>query len=454
MPKRPAKSAGISQSNSQPPPLKKQRRENNDKHNHNNNKHDDELEIIQNNVQKVEQKHNYKLKDIKTWTCDAWIAIIRIVHKSTLELINHQGKRKNFFYIIIADTDGTLRKMTFWQEEALKWTKSLSIGAIYQLERATVRNEQNRLFSHWGKEYFSCNVNTVFIKQEKSNHTILKQVWDPIENIAELNNVAEYTVVDVIGFVMDIGETETVKLKRGGTTRKRTFELADRTAKIKVTAWGPLCGLDIKKSTVIGIKKARVSKYMSCCLDVVGFIQKNPIHNTTDELKQWADEQQQSVYNLLRNVSNITDPTAIRINSNVDWDAAAIKSIPWLSYQCQLYKETQTLPEETVYKIKASVKNIDGKMWFARGGKHRWRLKLTLCDKNKKWFKATAWDQAASALMGGSADEATKLNQKELSDKIEALLDGSDYLFCISMKENDYFSPMRLEFIIDDVKKF
>ena len=190
---------------------------------------------------------------------------------------------------------------------------------------------------------------------------------------------------------------------------------------------------------------------------MVGYIQFKPHYELADDLKQWEHEQKKSIYNLLSKVNNISDPTVKTVKSKFNFDDCEIKTIPWISYKAMSFKQTQQMPTERYFKVEAKIKNVDGKMFFVKENKAFWRLKVTLCDDDDKWFRATAFEIPAKILMkgleAGEAKEMCEKQPKEFGKKIENLLDEMWYLFGCHMKENTYFNPKRLEFVIDEVQK-
>ena len=426
------------------PPAKRQRMENNDNHhNHNNNNNDDDIIII----------NQYQLADLKTWTLGSWETIIRIIHKSKLQKI----KNKNWFYILITDCDSTLRRVTFWEEQALNWHRRLKVGQLYNFQKATIKSEQNAKYAFYGNCYFQCNVNTVFVKEENSEQIILNQIWEPIEQIKDIEGMNEDEMIDVFGFITDLEEIKTVNRRGKSAVDKQTFTLADKSAKISVTAWSQTIEAEIKKGQMIGIKKAKISKWNARSLDVCGHIELKPQHDLVDELKEWQQREEKSVYALLKDVRNISDPNIKGAKKKFNFESAPIKSIPWISYKALSFRQTQQLPAEKCFKVEAKVKNVDGTMFFEKENQTFWRLKLTLCNDDGKWFKATAFEMPAKVLMEGLEAEKGKQmceeQPKEFSKIIDKLLNNQKYMFGVHVKENTFFNPARLDFVIDEACK-
>ena len=108
--------------------------------------------------------------------------------------------------------------------------------------------------------------------------------------------------IDVIGVVLEVGETGTINLRDGGTREKRVIKIGDESRlSIDVTLWGnTLCeAFNFEEGQVIVFRSCRVSEYMGKSLNasrdvddvIIDLVTKHP---RVKQLKKWMSNQKVS----------------------------------------------------------------------------------------------------------------------------------------------------------------
>ena len=400
------------------------------------------------NADDDQKSPTHTLKQLTPWVGTEWTTEVRVIYKKPLKVV----KNKSILIVIVADVDATLMQMTFWEADAMKYNSTLQKRQLYRIENAKIQKKMQ--YAYFNDYELICTKDTKFIKIETvTKGFILNQIWNFVESISEINTQERHSLIDVAGFITNVSEPEEISTRRGSNICKITFELVDQSAKIACTLWGEEAKAKFQQHQLIAIKSAQVNYYMNRTLDIRGYIEMKPKHDHIDDLKKWKEESNKFT-EVIQKIQTITDPTVIE--SKYDWDKIETKHIATIIKQAQRFKETQVFPQKQHYKVQAAIKNIDGKMWFEKNNRKNWCLKLTLTQTGK-WMKAIAFEKPSTALFYNlTADEAAKMQQQKPEQfiaKMEKLMDEEkEYIFCMYIKENNYFETSRLDHIIEKIE--
>jgi len=101
--------------------------------------------------------------------------------------------------------------------------------------------------------------------------------------------------VDVLGLIIDVSESETVKLKFNREKVRKYLTLVDETSySIVVTLWGDICEkLVLSAGDIIGISGARISDYGGKSLNAASDhadLTINPNHERARKLSFWYND--------------------------------------------------------------------------------------------------------------------------------------------------------------------
>ena len=397
---------------------------------------------------------SYLFKEINPWLPKNIKIVARVMHKTNVRTRNCFGKQKDLFTVILIDSESDLMQMQFWADLALKYASMLREGELYSFENMQIRTIENEKYALYSKFELVCTPRTSIVKLESTKKHILKESWDLIESVEDLEKSSEDDVIDIIGVVCNVGTVEEKHTKWGKTVTKLDFELADSTARVRCTAWGEQSQALLIDYTIIGLKKAKVSKYGGRSLNVNGFIKLNPSHSQVDDIKEWIEDSNQKVEDLVSNVRSLTDVTNVDLKH--DFTNAQDFKIAQLLFMSEKFRETQNFPDTTVFKLTAKIKNIAQNMFYEKNGKHLWCLRLSLVDEDKKWIKAVAFEKPAKSLFQKDGDAAKKMQTNQpiqFGNMIQAMIEKQQqYVFYMYCKENNYFSNARLDFIIERIQ--
>ena len=429
--------------------------------NHNNNLVDIKQENASNSEQKENlienaQKKKLTLKQLSPWMPPNWIIEAKITYKAPVsEIIIRDGSSKSLMHILLTDSESTTMKMTFWEEDAIKYDSTLQKNDVISIEKAKIQNPKNPKYAFYGDIELVCQRDTS-IKIEKDTESIfMSQIWDFIESIKEIKSINGGDYIDICGVAINISDTQIVQTKRGPNIARRTLDLVDESAKIRVTLWKNDAQIEIKEKQVIAIKKAKVDSYLGRGLNVSGYLETKPQHTQTDELRDWIKQHDNKTFaQILDKIKSLTD----NINDPIDWTTVKFTTINQVKHKQQIYRQKQVLPEETRFEIKAFIKAIDNNLWFHKKDQLNWKLKMTLEDEQQKWLKITAWEKVALKLFNDmSASEAQKMQETKTEEFAKMMNDlitsKQQYTFSIQMKENAYFTPKRLDFTVLKIEK-
>ena len=381
-----------------------------------------------------------------------------INHKGPLETKHVFGQEKSFFFAVIIDKAGTEMKITFWGEQAIGSFGKFKKGTRVWINGLMPKKAKFGYATHGEIELSSTKGLQIQIDDEDEDEdddiTILHK-WNAPPTILKIKDKAINTIIDAVGFVHSIKDVRQITTRKGADAELLSFELVDKTARIKVSAWGQQAHTQLRDGQLIGIKGARVSDYNGRSLTVTGYIEKEPQGTICDALIDWKQTTNPTVEALFKQVSNLSDKAAV----SHDWDAAPIYSVAQIRQLQEKYRIRQTMPKISTVKVKARIDDVDNSLWYPKIDGLHWKLKLQLEDEQQSWIEAIGFDDVAKKFFNGlTADEAQKL-QSEDEHKFVELIEGikfkqsnKSHLFFIYAKENTWNSSRKyIDWIIEDV---
>ena len=400
------------------------------------------------------------LKAIGPYTPATFTIEGKIIHVEPIKTIQTRRRTKSFFYIVLADVNGTSMKINFWESQAVLHFGKFKKEELYQFSNLKVYEPTNPAFAIYGSIELNFQNHTKFVKINETKSFILPQYWRFIDGIQDIVQKSENEKIDVVGMVFDVGDEHEVTVGRDQKRRKTTvksFKLIDQTGKVTVSCWGDKSKIQLQQYQIIAIKKARVTNYGGKTLTVLGHIEKKPKHVKVTEINLWKQSQNAALEQLIKATKSVTDES--KMNVKHDYSNAKVTTVSEALDVRDAYHFTTALPEETFFIVPAKIKKINNNMFFQKEKKFHWRLKIQISDpleqENQIW--ATAFQTAATKIMNNLSPQAAIKMQEQDNERFTNLItskfNAEIYNFHLYCKENEWNEIKRLDFIIEDVEK-
>ncbi|XP_072044215.1 replication protein A 70 kDa DNA-binding subunit-like isoform X2 [Amphiura filiformis] len=225
-----------------------------------------------------------------------WTIKARISNKSTIRTWSNSKGEGKLFSMDLVDTSGEIR-CTAFRDQVDKFYDMLDIGKIYYVSKGTLKPANKQYTSIQNDYEMVLNQETTISPAEEDAETsaIPKIAYD-FRTIAQLEEIAKDTMIDIIGVVKSTGDVTTITTR--ATNRevsKRELQLLDETNKVvNLTLWGKEAeDFNHPDNPILAVKGARVSDFGGRSLSVLqsSLMEVNPDIPKAHQLKGWYDNE-------------------------------------------------------------------------------------------------------------------------------------------------------------------
>jgi replication factor A1 len=192
----------------------------------------------------------------------------RVANRSELRTTQKGGQ---LLKIELVDSYGTAIEGTFFNEPAKRFDTLLKKNKIYVFSNGLVKMA-NKKFTSVKNDFCIVFEKNSEIHEAVDDGSISNQAFE-FSKIAEITDIMPLKVVDTIGIISELGETEEINLKSGQKKARRHIQLVDDSDKsISLTLWGELCdSVSFTVGQVLAVKAAKVSEFggrsLNCSMD-------------------------------------------------------------------------------------------------------------------------------------------------------------------------------------------
>ncbi|SBT31149.1 replication protein A1, large subunit, putative [Plasmodium ovale wallikeri] len=376
-----------------------------------------------------------------------WIIKARVQSKDNIRKFYSGNKEGKVFNIELCDEDGEI-KVNFFGKAVDKWYEFLQVGKIYKISRGNIKAANKKFNTLKHDCEITLDENSI-IELLEENDNIPKFIYNFI-SIDSIKNMNTGSLVDVIGIVLTFQDAIQILIKKTGQYKeKRDLVLIDESNEtINVTLWGDhalkVDEIDLRNNCIICFKHVKIGEWQGKKLEShpKTKIEINPEIDRSYILKNWWDNNKQSIYNSINinsNVFNIELQKSIEdikkdVNAAND-DALVGKGIIFTTFgfidhiynslpvysacpDCNKKMITNVVEDE----MDSSSPAMDESMYCAKCDKnnvpiYNYSVNLKITD-NTDSLRASAFANCAKTIMNGmSADDFMKLRQEYISQE-------------------------------------
>lgn len=229
----------------------------------------------------------FPLKALNPYQNQRWTVKARVVHKSDVKTWNNDKGSGRLLSVDILDAEGTKMRVTMFNQEIDNFEPLLQVGKSIYLSKAQVK-VANKKFNNLGTDYELTLDKSTIIEPAPDASDIPLQTFK-FTSIADLNGYAADRIVDVIGYVKEVGDLQQINTKRGSQLSKRNVTLVDSSmASIELTMWGKHAET-VNPEGILAVQGAKVSDWNAKTLGTTqqSLIESNPDLPEAHKLRAW-----------------------------------------------------------------------------------------------------------------------------------------------------------------------
>jgi replication factor A1 len=378
----------------------------------------------------------YPIEALSPYT-HRWTIKARCTFKSEIKTWHKANSEGKLFSVNFLDETGEIRATGF-NEAVDTWYDVLQENSVYYVSNPCRVQMAKKQFSNVNHDYeLTFEKDTVIEKAEDTDG--VPQVTYEFKSIAELQEIVKDSIIDIIGVLQDVGETQEIVSKTSGKPYdKRELTLVDDSGyNVRLTIWGKSAkNFEAPVESVVAFKNVKVSDFGGRSLSLLssGGFTIDPDIDQAYKLKGWYDASGRNE----NFQSHINSGSAV--NATTGSDKNATKTI------AQVKDENLGMTEETDwFSIKASIIYIKqdsfaysacrsegcnkkvietdpgswrcekcDKAWDAPD--YRYIMSVNVSDHTGQiWL--SCFNEAAQLIMGMSANDLMKMKDEDQNEK-------------------------------------
>ncbi|KAK9052769.1 hypothetical protein SSX86_029399 [Deinandra increscens subsp. villosa] len=407
-----------------------------------------------------------------------WTIKARVTAKAELRHYNNAKGPGKVFSFDLLDSDGGEIRTTCFNAVADQFYDQIEAGKVYIISKGNIKPAQ-KAFNHLKNDHEITLDHTSTIEPCLEDGSIPKQQYH-FRSIAEIENLDNNTILDVIGVVCSIKPSSSIMRKNNTETQKRTLGLRDTSGRsVEVTLWGNFCNkegeilqsmCDTGKFPVMAIKSARVGEFNGKTLGTISTSQLciDPDFPEAHELRTWYDSVGKNTppvslshdtvsrTEARKTVSQIKDEN-LGTNEKPDWITVSV-TIPFIKFDNFYYTacpinlgERQCSKKVTLSEGKWRCDKCDQTVDECE---YRYILQLQLQDHTGTTW-ATAFQETGADIMGISAKELDDILKQDENRFIEITRNAlyTKYNLKLKVKEETFGDEQRVKSTVVKVEK-
>ncbi|XP_076941142.1 replication protein A 70 kDa DNA-binding subunit A-like [Bidens hawaiensis] len=411
-----------------------------------------------------------------------WTIKARVTAKGELRHFNNAKGDGKVFSFDLLDADGDEIRTTCFNAVADQFYNQIEVGKVYFISKGNVKPAQ-KAYNHLKNEQeITLDYSSTIQPCLEDDRSIPQQQFH-FRPIAEIENLDNNTIIDIIGVVYSIKPSSSIMKKDNTETLKQTLCLKDKSGRsVEVTLWGNFCNkegqtlqnmCDSGTFPVLAIKAARVGEFNG---KNVGTISTSQLFIEPDfpegrELKTWYDNVGKNTPSISLSSDTIARTDVRKTISQIkDEKLGTIEKPDWITVSATL---SHIKPETFCYTAcpimlgdrKCSKKvreNSDAKWQCDRCDMavdqcdYRYILQMQLEDHTGITW-ATAFQETGEEIIGISAKELHCIrNEEQDEERFTEFLRSAlrnKYNFKLKVKEETYNDEQRVKSTVVNVEK-
>lgn len=261
-----------------------------------------------NATQNTARRHAYISIEMLNPYIISWTILARVVMKGTIfNYVGRDGRPGKLFSVTLKDRSDSEIRGTFFNDQVDINYPIIEQDKVYQVSGGLIKEKNPRFNSSPCDYEISFNSSTKFVPMP-DDHSIGKLTYR-FKKLADLPNIPPKTAVDIIGYVISVGEVQTINLKDNKTTEKRDIVICDDSnVKCDMTLWDK----DAKDfpndgGFIVAFKDAKLSDFKGRTLSSPSNIIIRPTFPEANEIQNWIIDSQSNDsfdFNKMVTVSN------------------------------------------------------------------------------------------------------------------------------------------------------
>ncbi|EEC78388.1 hypothetical protein OsI_18166 [Oryza sativa Indica Group] len=333
-----------------------------------------------------------------------WTIKARVTAKSDIRHWSNARSSGTVFSFDLLDAQGGEIRAQCWKESADKFFGQIEVGRVYLISRGSLKPAQKKYntLNHDYEITLDIGLSTVEVCSDDDNS--IPRLQYNFRQISELENMANETIVDLLGVVTSVSPSATIMRKIGTETRKRSIQLKDLSGRsIEVTLWGNFC--DAEGARVADFNGKSVSTSGSTQLII------NPDFPEVERLRQWymTEGKTAPCISLSREMLNMGRTDARKTIAQIkDENLGRLEKPDWITVKAAIsHVTTESFCYPACPKLlpvgrqcnKKAINNGDG-MWHCdrcdesfQNPEYRYMLRFQIQDHTGSTY-ASAFDEA------------------------------------------------------------
>ncbi|KAF9626123.1 hypothetical protein IFM89_030970 [Coptis chinensis] len=411
-----------------------------------------------------------------------WTIKARVTSKTILKSYsNARGEGKVFSFDLL-DSEGSEIQATCFNMAAEQFYGMIEAGRVYLISKGSLK-PASKTFNHLNNDFcISLDIGATVQPCAEDDDSIPMQQFH-FRSIADIENMDNNTMLDVIGVVSSISLTVSIMKKDGTETLKRSLQMKDMSGRsVEVTLWGNFCNAegqqlqslcDSGKYPVLAVKAGRINDFNGKAVGTLSNSQLfvNPEIPEARTLREWFDTEGKDItsvsvsretvgvgrIDVRKTVSQIKDeqlgtsekPDWITVKATINFikvDNFCYTACPLMvgERQCNKKVNNNGDGQYRCEKCDQSVAQCD----------YRYILQFQIKDHTGLTW-VTAFQECGEEIIGVSAKELYDLKHEDedsFGDAIRRVM-FTDYVFKLKVKEETFSDEQRVKSTVVKAEK-
>ena len=231
-----------------------------------------------------------------------WTIRARVTNQPTLRSYHNARGDGKVLNVDLLDAEGGEIKAVCFGDAAERFAELFQAGRVYDISKGQMQAVRNRQYSNHEFEIRLDHNAQVEECADAAAAAKIKKIHYAFKKIADVEQIAQGAMVDVVAVVHSVGDLTTILKRDGSETSKRSVVLRDDSgASIELTMWAPQSvdvGGKLEQMTsagehpILAIKNGRVGEFQGKNIGTVGssHLDINPDVSEGAALRHWYDE--------------------------------------------------------------------------------------------------------------------------------------------------------------------
>ena len=201
------------------------------------------------------------LRQLTTFSQD-FIILVRVIKKSEIKIFAHSASEQLYsklFYFVGLDKDGDEIQISCFNKVAERLYLSIIENEVYEIKGGYVKRNDKKFIPARSEYKIVLNENSVV--KHVPDVGVIKNGHINIIPINELGSLTLYSMVDVCGIVLDVGDKTKKNTKNGSQYMKKVIIGDTSQSKIELSLWRHHASVELKKGDIILLKQVKIGDF-------------------------------------------------------------------------------------------------------------------------------------------------------------------------------------------------